>query len=58
MSRSPIYKPMWASQVMPWRSERRRDVIDAIVQRFARLPELDGRSADDILGYDENGLPT
>ena len=32
--------------------------IDAIVQRVAALPVLDDRSADEIMGYDENGLPT
>lgn len=26
--------------------------------KFKRLPVLDSRSADEILGYDENGLPT
>lgn len=25
--------------------------------RWAKLPVLDNRSADEILGYDENGLP-
>jgi len=32
--------------------------IDAIVARVKALPVLDDRSADEILGYDENGLPT
>ncbi|PDT50857.1 MULTISPECIES: type II toxin-antitoxin system VapB family antitoxin [Sinorhizobium] len=26
-------------------------------KRWAKLPVLDSRSADEILGYDENGLP-
>ncbi|AUX78304.1 type II toxin-antitoxin system VapB family antitoxin [Sinorhizobium fredii] len=26
-------------------------------KRWAKLPVLDNRSADEILGYDENGLP-
>lgn len=30
----------------------------AISQRCAALPTLDDRSADEILGYDENGLPS
>jgi antitoxin VapB len=38
--------------------ERRRTAIDAIVERFSRLPVLDDRSEDEILGYDERGLPT
>ncbi len=33
------------------------DEINEIGRRCARLPVRDGRSADDILGYDENGLP-
>jgi antitoxin VapB len=32
--------------------------IMAIVDEMQRLPVLDNRSADEILGYDENGLPT
>jgi antitoxin VapB len=41
------------------RKERnlRRDV-DEILARVDALPELDTRSADEILGYDENGLPS
>ncbi|WP_429811240.1 type II toxin-antitoxin system VapB family antitoxin [Ensifer sp. B1-9] len=27
-------------------------------KRWAKLPVLDNRSADEILGYDENGLPS
>ena len=38
--------------------ERRRAAINAIVERFAKLPVLDDRSEDEILGYDEHGLPT
>lgn len=34
------------------------DAIAEIALRCAALPELDRRSADDILGYDEHGLPT
>jgi len=32
--------------------------IDAIVRRVAALPVLDDRTADEIVGYDENGLPS
>jgi len=35
----------------------RRD-IDEILARVDALPELDTRTADEILGYDENGLPS
>jgi len=33
------------------------DEIDAIGRRCAGLPVLDAHSAEDILGYDEHGLP-
>ncbi len=36
---------------------RLRDELRAIRKRCAALPELDKRSADEILGYDEHGLP-
>ena len=36
---------------------RRPGLVD-IVERFGRLPELDDRSPDEILGYDEHGLPS
>jgi antitoxin VapB len=38
---------------------RRRlaDELDDIARHCARLPVLDSRTADDILGYDEHGLP-
>jgi antitoxin VapB len=43
------------------RSERRRtrlaDELDAIAKHCASLPVLDDRSADEIIGYDENGVP-
>ena len=37
---------------------RRLAAIKDIQQRVAALPVLDGRSADEIIGYDENGLPS
>ncbi|HWX45010.1 MAG TPA: type II toxin-antitoxin system VapB family antitoxin [Solirubrobacteraceae bacterium] len=33
------------------------DELDAIALRCAALPPLDERSDDEILGYDEQGLP-
>lgn len=38
-------------------AERRRR-IDETVARLRALPVLDDRTPDEILGYDENGLPT
>ena len=39
------------------RGPRLRDEIRAIRRRCAALPVLDPRSADEILGYDETGVP-
>ena len=41
------------------RRRRRRDFgLNDIVERFRQLPVLDEREPDDIVGYDEHGLPT
>ena len=32
-------------------------ILGDIVERFQQLPELDPRHPDDIIGYDEHGLP-
>ncbi|MFO1424423.1 MAG: Arc family DNA-binding protein [Candidatus Competibacteraceae bacterium] len=37
--------------------EERLSAIMEISRRCAALPELDPRSTDKIIGYDENGLP-
>jgi antitoxin VapB len=34
------------------------DALDEIAKHCAALPTLDTRSPDEILGYDEQGLPT
>lgn len=40
------------------RNSRLRDErVQEILARLDRLPRLDNRSPDEILGYDENGLP-
>ena len=36
---------------------RLADELEEIAQHCASLPVLDNRRADDILGYDETGLP-
>ena len=36
---------------------RLRDELRAIRERCAKLPVLDNRAPDQILGYDERGLP-
>lgn len=38
-------------------SGARRARLQEIVDRARRQPLLDDRSADEIIGYDENGLP-
>ena len=35
-----------------------RAAIEAMIKLFGALPVFDHRPADEILGYDENGLPT
>ena len=37
--------------------ERKLDGIREIQREVAELPVLDDRTPDEILGYDENGLP-
>ena len=32
--------------------------LQAIIDRIASQPVIDDRSSDEIIGYDENGLPT
>ena len=39
------------------RHRRLRDELREIAQRCRQLPTLDDRPADEILGYDEHGLP-
>jgi antitoxin VapB len=43
------------------RNQRRSQILasqlDEILRRVDQLPVLDSRSADEILGYDEHGLP-
>jgi antitoxin VapB len=39
------------------RRARRSLGLDDIVERFGRLPVLDQRDPDEIIGYDEHGLP-
>lgn len=43
------------------RRAQRQGVAEALLdlgRRYAALPEGDPRTAEEILGYDENGLPT
>jgi antitoxin VapB len=54
----------WAAKVQPSGSRRPKRspaekgaAIDEIVARFKTLPVLDPRTADEIVGYDEIGVP-
>jgi antitoxin VapB len=40
------------------RHARPKGAVRAIWEECRRMPDLDERSADEILGYDEHGLPT
>jgi hypothetical protein len=42
---------------MPPTVAERRGAIDRIVAEVAKLPVLDPRSPDEIVGYDDDGLP-
>ncbi len=35
----------------------RREKLEEILSRVDKLPRVDDRSEDEILGYDENGMP-
>jgi antitoxin VapB len=38
-------------------SQAKRDKVDEILRRIHALPILDPRTPDEILDYDENGMP-
>jgi hypothetical protein len=40
-----------------WHNHVLRAKLEEILGRVDRLPVLDSRSADEILGYDEHGVP-
>lgn len=51
------YRRQRQARVRRERSRRRlADELEAIAEHCANLPVLDSRSADEILGYDEQGL--
>ena len=55
LAQTPAVEPGHAS---PEQIEARLARLREIQDQFGRLPILDARSADEILGYDENGLPS
>jgi antitoxin VapB len=44
-------------QVANGRQKKKQAILE-ILHEMDKLPVLDNRSPDEILGYDENGLPT
>lgn len=47
-----------AEQAPPEEQARRHAILVEVARRMDALPALDTRAADEIIGYDENGLPT
>ncbi len=39
------------------RSQALGSLLDDILQRVDKMPDLDPRTPDEIIGYDEDGLP-
>lgn len=42
----------------PPRKKIDRDAVNKILEKIDALPVLDNRTPEEIIGYDENGLPT
>ena len=42
----------------PSEAEHQRKSVDELLGRVDALPTIDPRTPDEILGYDEHGLPT
>ncbi len=56
-----IGKSLWERLQRLKRNRKNRNLrrdIDKILARVDALPELDTRTADEIVGYDQNGLPS
>jgi len=46
-----------AHHLPDWRKAALLEDLAAIRRRWSALPVLDARSIDEIIGYDQNGLP-
>jgi antitoxin VapB len=42
----------------PTKTARKKRTLEQMLAELDALPILDGRHPDEIIGYDENGLPT
>lgn len=56
--RTSLAERLRREQAKRWRPASLADELEAIVRRGDALPVLDGRTAEEIIGYDENGLPS
>ncbi len=41
----------------PSEAEHQRNSVEELLRRIDALPTIDSRTPDEILGYDEHGLP-
>jgi hypothetical protein len=41
----------------PGEADHRRKIVDELLRRVDAPPTIDPRTPDEILGYDEHGLP-
>ena len=55
LAQTPATEPTQAS---PDEQSRRHAILLEIARRMDALPDLDTRTADEVIGYDESGLPT
>ncbi len=56
--RRSLAERLRAERIRRGQSTIDRTAVDALLTRFDALPVFDDRTADEIPGYDENGLPT
>jgi hypothetical protein len=52
-----MFRKLWQKITTPRRCTALSRQIEDILQRVDAIPTLDNRSGDEILGYDECGLP-
>jgi len=50
-------KKVWAMLKMRWCRFASIRQVEALLRRVDAIPPLDTRTPDEILGYDERGLP-
>jgi hypothetical protein len=45
------------NEARPSDPEHQRKIVDELLRRVDALPTIDSRTPDEILGYDDHGLP-